>query len=359
MFEQVWVDVLDLVMDYNKKEYLISKIISGKTKFQINGTTYYFLNSSLEDKYQANQIYIDKYDEALYLEMLNNDELYYILEELEYWKSDDENLLKKISEDIEDFKVKLFEFVFKSNARQEIRKLLKQAKEKQSELLSRKHHYDHITITGYANSCKLRYLLVNRLHDLTLQKINNSEYLSERLLNIYSNQILSETVIRELARTEPWRTIWVAGNKSASIFNVHPYELNDEQKMLMIWSMTYDNIYQSHECPHDSVIEDDDILDGWMIIQKRKRDKELAKKEGELISGNEKVRNSQEIFVMADTLEDADKINKLNDISGKIMKQKKMNLLNKLGTVSESQMPDSKEKIMLEMARLGRDNVRK
>ena len=36
----------------------------------------------------------------------------------------------------------------------------------------------------------------------------------------------------------------------------------------------YDNVYESHERPNDKIIEDDDCLDGWFIVQRRKHEKD-------------------------------------------------------------------------------------
>ena len=95
------------------------------------------------------------------------------------------------------------------------------------------------------------------------------------------------------------------------------------------------------------------MLDGWLIIQKRKRENELNKKMGdEKIGNNPKIRNSSEIFVVVDNFEDAKKIDAMNDLTGKILKRQKMETVKKLGVVHEGNMPDVQQEIMMEFNKL-------
>ena len=40
--------------------------------------------------------------------------------------------------------------------------------------------------------------------------------------------------------------------------------------VIVIWSKMYDNVQESIDAPIQSVMEDDDALDGWFIVQNRK-----------------------------------------------------------------------------------------
>ena len=44
----------------------------------------------------------------------------------------------------------------------------------------------------------------------------------------------------------------------------------------------YDNIQESMDCPTEDVINDDDMLDGWFIVQNRKREKDKKEKDVDL-----------------------------------------------------------------------------
>tara|TARA_B100001769_G_C22105678_1_gene597318 strand:- start:2482 stop:3000 length:519 start_codon:yes stop_codon:yes gene_type:complete len=112
---------------------------------------------------------------------------------------------------------------------------------------------------------------------------------------------MSDSQIRELARNEPWRSLW-SMRESAGIklfINKDFQELTNNQKNLIVWSQLYDNIRESMDVPPDEVIEDDDMLDGWFIEQGRKRKREVKKKHLEDSLTNKDITNKDEVYVMS------------------------------------------------------------
>ena len=126
------------------------------------------------------------------------------------------------------------------------------------------------------------------------------------------NQIASRT-FRAIARDDPWRSMWANGKQQSNIFGKPTCELSRDQMTLCSYSTMYDSVYESGEAPDDDVIKDDDCLDGWFIVQRRKRDKEKTKRETEDLLGNSKIANSQEVFIMAPDQDAANKLYDLND----------------------------------------------
>lgn len=104
----------------------------------------------------------------------------------------------------------------------------------------------------------------------------------------------------------------------------------------------YDNIQESLDCPNKEVIEDDDMLDGWFIIQSRKREKEKADRDFEASTNNSKIKNSSEVFVMAGDKNHVEKINNMNDITVKSLKKQREKIIEKRGLVLEQELPDKK-----------------
>tara|TARA_A100001515_G_scaffold10562_1_gene8462 strand:- start:204 stop:656 length:453 start_codon:yes stop_codon:yes gene_type:complete len=85
----------------------------------------------------------------------------------------------------------------------------------------------------------------------------------------------------------------------------------EEQKVLVSYSRMYDNVYESMECPSDMVIENDDMLDGWFISQRKEREKARNEKAADkLFKGGE---GHQELFLMAGSQEHAQNIYNMND----------------------------------------------
>jgi hypothetical protein len=75
----------------------------------------------------------------------------------------------------------------------------------------------------------------------------------------------------------------------------------------------YDNVSEHHESPSQEVIEDDTCLDGWFISQDRKMKEDKKQSQADNMISNEKIKNSGEIFVMANDNENAQEIYDMNN----------------------------------------------
>ena len=102
----------------------------------------------------------------------------------------------------------------------------------------------------------------------------------------------------------------------------------------------YDNAYQSPECPSEEIIKDDDMFDGWMIDQKRIREKEQKQKEADTM--NKFSEQAQEVFIFAPTREDANKVYDLNDPTSRIKIKQRQAVIDQKGTVDAQELPDTK-----------------
>ena len=123
---------------------------------------------------------------------------------------------------------------------------------------------------------------------------SNSTILEEVVEKLDSD-LISVEEFRELARNDPWRSIWHIGKEAC--LGMAIIDWTDDQKTLVTFSKMYDGAYQSMECPSDEVFEDDDMFDGWMIDQRRTREKEQKQKE---VDSTKNVPDSaQEVFVFA------------------------------------------------------------
>ena len=107
----------------------------------------------------------------------------------------------------------------------------------------------------------------------------------------------------------------------------------------------YDNIQESMDCPSDSVINDDDMLDGWFIIQNKKQDKERAESELESRVSNDKISNSEEVFVFAETQQDVDAINSVNSYQAQMVKKERMEVLQQKGEAQDLDFRDQRLKM--------------
>jgi len=111
----------------------------------------------------------------------------------------------------------------------------------------------------------------------------------------------------------------------------------------------YDSVYESTESPPDKVIEDDDCLDGWFIEQRKKHDRNKLSAEADNLITNKKIANSGEIFVMANSDEEADFVDSLNNAQAKNIKDSRLNQLKKQGEInSDMEFLDMKLNMQME-----------
>jgi hypothetical protein len=132
--------------------------------------------------------------------------------------------------------------------------------------------------------------------------------------------------------------------------------LTDEQQNLIAWSKLYDNIHEHIEPPPSEVVEDDDLLDGWLILEQKKREKEQRERAGD---DKGKRGGAQEMFIPAETPEDAKRIEAMNEPGMAFIKRQRMATLKTQKVVSEQHMPDSKQQINVQAAQQFRDRMSK
>jgi hypothetical protein len=140
----------------------------------------------------------------------------------------------------------------------------------------------------------------------------------------YSKMMLNESELREIARNEPWRLSWTLREQQVIFANEAGRQLTNDQKGLLIWSRMYDNIQESMDCPTEDVINDDDMLDGWFLVQKKKQESEKAKSELESRTKNEKIANADEVMVVADSQKEADKIHSMNSYGSEMIRKQRI-----------------------------------
>ena len=91
--------------------------------------------------------------------------------------------------------------------------------------------------------------------------------------------------------------------------------------------------------------QDDDMLDGWFIVQGQKRDKEKSENEFDNSTQNEKIKKSPEVFIFANTERDKDRIDNMNDVGGRVVKAQREALMKRSsGSTAQNEFQDEKIK---------------
>jgi len=333
-------------MELYKRDFFITRIRAGYVPVKMDDLRFKIHFPDIDMALLAQEIYIEAYETAQDEGLLTEEEMVYWLMRQKIWSEEDEkNFHKIVPEHIEYWKVELFNSLLKSNTRKQIRKYLRVAKQEYGRLAGIRRHYDYVTLDGYATYTRNLFTLSHcaKLND---EPVDWNFYSLHKLMNAYHGEMLLPEQVRELARTTPWVGLW-----NVLKMNGQPFDLNTltiEQQSLLSWSNMYDKIHESPDCPPDEVLDDDDMLDGWLIIQRRKR--EADKKKQEIESHiNPKMKNADEIIMVAETAADAQKIDMLNPTHVQNIKKQRLKHVQEQGIVREQEFKDVQQKRSMQM----------
>ena len=332
-------------MEHYEREFLIARIDSGYIRFRRKNIVLHINPPSKDILYEAQEVYKEALDDAYWEGIMDKDDAEVSLFEMGLWTEKDAKDLDTIPDNIEKLKVELYNAAYKSLDRKRIREHLAVHRSEQIRLLGVIHSWDHVTCEGIASYARWQHILHN---SVTYPNGNLYDWLSVNITTImhfFNECTLDEDDIRDLSRNEPWSTLWTIRKKSGIIFD-EPMSI--EQKALIVWSSIYDNIAESPECPHETILKDDDMLDGWLILQRKKREKEQKQKRGEEFSNNPRISGAQEVYLPAQTMEDADEIHELNQGYGKAVRRARLNQVAREGRVPLMKFGDIKQRLHIE-----------
>lgn len=339
-------------MNDNDIELLLYRIISGKTIFNYNNEEYTLYSPSIEIKYRASIIYDNIIQEEKYHDWLREENCEHLMISLGIWNISVPKQLKTFEQSLDDLKVNLFSSFAVPSKVKDIRKKIKTVKENIHKIYSSKNEFVSHTLEGYASSIKNEYIICNTLYKdnkLLFQNNSNKSYtLFNNLIYYIDRLIITTEIFKILARSNLWRGYWNSGKNN--IFDNCATSLTDEQRALLNISKMYDNIYEHPECPDEKVIEDDDALDGWMILQKRKNDKE--RKKAQFDASNPNMKNAGEVFVIPESQDEREQILEMNSIESKISLKEKFGYLNKHGKAEDGVLPDVQRDVRNTIAQL-------
>lgn len=335
-------------MDFEDRKRMLNRIITGYTPVIFLNNIYFIYDATPQTEHLA-EFYLNKNFNPN--DFLDDKETKIILQSKQLWSEVLEKELTLLQKDQSVVRERITELKFKSNERGRQEKILAANEKRCEKLIKQKESLSNFTADYFRRILKYKYLLfLNTYIDgkrvwENLEEFENTVdnfQLNYLMQKSYFNSEFNEPSIREIARTEPWRVMWRASTKSGSLFSGAASEMTDYQRALVSWSLLYDNVYESMDCPDDSVINNDEELDNWLIEQSNKRKKERKKKSLDSLHSN-----YGEVGIVAETEEDARRIYELNnpDYLNKVRAREEQLL--KQGTVQEQHFADSQQKIKM------------
>lgn len=335
-------------------DLLIARIIAGCFRFTSEGRRYLVRQPGRLRRYKAQQVYQEALQEALADELYSDDEIDAMLRVNGLWDDERERNLKTLNEDLEKLKVSLFKSFFKSRDRDALRKAIGVARSEIGSLLTQKNLYSPMGATGFAQVARTRYLIGSGLYDDKGKRVwrgddfyKGNDSLLDEAVTAFSEAQIGDSQIRAICRSDQWRSVWNCKDVCSDVFGRPAVDLTEEQRQLLSWSQLYDSVSEHPNPPDEAIIRDDDAFDGWMILQRKERERQRRESTAEATLDGMKLPQSGEIFLVAETDEDLEKIESLNDPQAAAIKRERLAYLAKKGQVEEQHMPDSKREIMM------------
>jgi predicted nucleic acid-binding Zn finger protein len=324
-------------MDFFDREYLISQILSG----EIIWGKYTLYPPNLSIQHKINYIFKKSYDDALGKGLLLQDDLTDFCLKRGFVTDEDLVFLEFCQKEVENFQKELYISRKREEDVKKIRKYIELNRTRQTKILNIIQKNNSYTVEGYANYCKIS-ALVREITYKGKKKCSFKKVNIDRAISHYINNTILPSTIRSLSRSQPWMNMWSAYKVNGVVFP-QGCQMTTQQQLLLMWSRMYDSIQEASEPPESFVIEDDDMLDGWLLLQS-------SKNEGEKI--NSKISRAQEQYIIANNINEAREIENKNSPDIKRIKAQRQKALEENGELNESELPDVKRKLMIEANRL-------
>ena len=333
----------------NKDKLNLSRIISGILIFRYQDQLLYLIYPSLSTKYEAELHYQDLYNEYKFSNWITESDVVHILKDNNLWSDMNERELNTLQKQIDQTKIELFKTFYIAKKQNSIRARLDYLNNRYAKFYNIRHSLDRLTVEGFCEKYKNEQLLINSLYTKNNDKL--TKFFENSNVDIKSLEDVSYEVgqhsidipeFRKIARSDLWRTYW-SSNKNF-LFEKPAAEWTDEQRTLVVFSKMYDSAHESSEPPPDPVFDDDDMFDGWILLQNENAKKERSKKTEDKALGS-KMSNAQELFLMANSREDIREIHDMNNSASKATINERNQSIMKNKDIDASKLPDAKREI--------------
>ena len=332
-------------MKQHEREFFVYMIRSGRTVLDYKDIVIHPFK--IQDIIDSHTVYIQSVDKCYRENLMDEEEMTAWMKVQGLWTKVDDNLVDKMKKDIEELKVKAFKSRLDKKSLKYIKANIRGVESKLQSHLTTKVNYLHNTVEGISETKRLAWLIHKSAY-LDNKPVDEDDDSIVHIVNSYNSVNLSDKQIRELARNEPWRSSWMARESVSQPLFLNPddTELTIAQKSLLVWARTYDNVRESMDCPPDDVIEDDDMLDGWFVLEERKRIQEQKERSSDAAMGNEKIANSQEVFVMANNTQHAQEVYENNSFDSRsTIKQRSQQISQTKGDIDQVKFLDEQVKL--------------
>jgi len=265
-------------MDENARQRLLDQISWGNMLVTEDTPVPLILHiPTAEIKARSSIIYDIHFRQALQDGLMRKEAVIEHFTILGEWNPQTDVEIAGIREDIQTMKKGLLDYLFQKEKLEKIRATIRNAEKALMERITMRMKLTKISADSYALMMQQRFV-INKVTktmddilywptDKTFSDERNIELINRLVKIFYQSSFISVGQMREIARTHPWRALWMANKNNGHWFNKSPDECSDLQQSLLYWSSVYDVVFESMNRPIKDIVEDDDLLDSWFLRQ--------------------------------------------------------------------------------------------
>lgn len=300
-------------MDDIYYQKVLNRIIQGRLRLRLGDLVLFIHEPTQEIIEESFDIYDQYYEKAYFSGVYIQEEITELLIENDLWNPVEERNIEKLKDRIENLKVQAYENFHNKRKLMGTKRQIRATERDLGTLMHKKVQFDHMSCGGVASFARRSWIIEKTTKNTDGSDFDFSRISCSAIMDRYSDATIETADFRKVARSEPWRSVWITSKKRGDAFGRSASELDQNQLALCTFSVMYDNVHESPESPQEDIIEDDDCLDGWFTTQRRKYEKDKKQRQVDDLIKNDKIKNSQEVFLMADNMDQAKEILDLND----------------------------------------------
>jgi len=349
-------------MDYDARERLMRRIMWGKVVALVRkpGKTN-LIEVTIHDPKptllsQADIVYERALDKAIEDGMPTQEDAENMLISTGTWSNDSHTKLLSLESHRDFLSSELAQPDFRVGRKRQFTTELEKTNTAIRHLTDTKNSLLPITAESHAKSIKDDYILTSCIYidsvQLDSELSNNYEFVEECGTSYYLKGNVSQSNLREIARTDPWRQYWSTSQAcNMPVFDMCMVEMTQMQLSLCYWSKIYDNVFDSHDRPPSEVVEDNTLLDAWMDDKYKKAEAERNQQYyGDTIRGRGGGPSGKKTtFLMAD-VEGAKQVYNLNPANVRNDIRVRQDAIEKHGSIEEMNMPDTQRDLRIQAA---------
>lgn len=340
-------------------EFVLLRIMKGRLPYRERGLSLYIEEPNQNLMYDSIEVYEDAYDESYRTGAMIDEEMKEFLFEYEIYSPFDDMELEKLKKEHENLKLAAYKSAFNKKELKRIKFSLRANETRQSKIIHKKTQFNHLTCAGVASYCRWNWIIERSVFYKDGSPYDWKHISVSFLMSHYENSAISMSDFRLVARSDHWRPIWNLGKKTGDLFGKPAFLMTKDQLALCSFSTMYDNVYENPESPSESIIDDDDCLDGWFIDQKQKMEKQKKEQQVDKMLSNPKIANAGEVFIMANNNEEAKDIHSLNSPRAEGIRLNRVNTISEKGVVTDLDFNDVKTDLVIQRNQKSMENIRR